>query len=110
MQTLGSKVKQLRNATGLTLNELARAASTTEATLSRLEAGKMNQLKSEKLKSLATALRVSVDFLLGEDDLQKVEDIIARDTEAREMVSSYSQMDAASRKQLRDFAQFLTNK
>lgn len=92
---------------GLSQYELARKTNLTQATLSRLEAGKMFELKSAKLRSLASALRVSVDFLLGETESQKVEDVIAKDTEARLLVSAYAQMDASRRKQLRDFAAFL---
>ena len=63
-----------------------------------------------QLKQLAGALRVTIDFLLSDDNLQKVEDIISRDTDARALVSEYSQMDAEQRRQLRDFAEFLNQK
>ena len=110
MPTLGSRVKQLREGLGLSQFELAKLSSITQASLSRLEANKMSQLKSEKLKSLALALRVSVDYLLGENETQKVEDVIAHDEDARDIVVSYSQMSAEQRKQLRDFAMFLNKK
>ncbi len=110
METLGSRVKKLREGLGLSQSELAKAAKITQASLSRIEAGKMLQLKSHKLKQLAGALRVTIDFLLSDDNLQKVEDIISRDTDACALVSEYSQMDAEQRRQLREFAEFLNQK
>lgn len=110
METLGSRVKRLRSGLGLSQGELAQRATITQASLSRIEADKMLQLKSHKLKQLAAALKISVDCLLSEDGLQNVEDIIAKDTDARELVSKYSQMAAEQRRQMREFAEFLSTK
>ncbi len=110
MDTLGTRVKKLQENLGLSQAELAKAAHMTQATISRLQANKMQQLKSDRLKALADALHVTADFLLGENDSQRVEDVVARDPDARALVSTYSQMSSEQREQLRNFAGFLSRK
>lgn len=56
--------RQLRTEQGLTLQQVAGAASLDVSTLSRLESGK-RRLAIDHLPGLATALGVSVDELLG---------------------------------------------
>lgn len=110
MDSLGTKVKKLRESLGLTQADLSRAARITQATISRLEANKLSQLKSDRLKSLSDALKVSADFLISEDESQKAEDVVSRDSQARDLVNIYSEMESEKRQQLRDFANFLANK
>ncbi|MCL5033559.1 MAG: helix-turn-helix domain-containing protein [Bacteroidetes bacterium] len=110
MDTLGSRVKKLQENLGLSQAELAKAAHMTQATISRLLSSKLRQLKSDRLKSLADALNVTADFLLGENETQRVEDIISRDSQARDLVSIYSEMNSEKRRQLLDFVKFLTAK
>ena len=104
MDTLGTRVRKLQENLGLSQAELAKAAHMTQATISRLLSNKLHQLKSDRLKALADALHVSTDFLLGEDESQRVEDIISRDSQARALVSIYSEMNSEKRRQLREFA------
>ena len=65
---LGSKIRELRLARGLNQRQLADAAHLTQATISRIEQGKIYQLKSSALAGLAAALDVSVDSLIGKTD------------------------------------------
>jgi len=108
MSNLCIRVKQLREGLGLSQYELSKNSAITQATISRIEAGKVQQLKSEGLKRLAAALKVSIDFLIGENENQNVEDVVARDDDARALVTAFSNMDAERRKQLSSFAAFLT--
>lgn len=63
---LGSKIRDLRLARGLNQRQLAKAAQLTQATVSRIEQGKIRELKSSALAGLAAALDVSVDSLIGQ--------------------------------------------
>jgi transcriptional regulator with XRE-family HTH domain len=58
------RLRELRTAQGLTLQQVAERASVDVSTLSRLEAGK-RRLALDHLPSLAAALGVSADELLG---------------------------------------------
>ncbi len=108
METLGTRVKRLRESLGLSQFELARSANITQPTLSRLEGNKMFQLKSRNLISLARALKVSMDYLSGMEENMKPQDLIDRDGEARELIIMYGSLEAQRRRELRDFARFLT--
>jgi transcriptional regulator with XRE-family HTH domain len=61
---IGANVRRLRIAAGLTQLQLAEAADIVDATVSRIERGRMDP-SSELLGRLASALRVRADDLLG---------------------------------------------
>ncbi len=61
------RVRGLRTAAGLSLDELGRRAGMSASSISRLETGKRN-IDLEALVALARALEVSVDALLAPDD------------------------------------------
>ena len=63
--SLGVKVKALREEKEMNQKDLAVASKITQATISRIEKGQVQQLKSEALKRLAGALDVTVDYLVG---------------------------------------------
>ena len=65
--TVGEKIKQARKAKKLTQVELAELAGVHSNHLSRLERG-VFQPSVDVLRSLASALDVSVDFLLSEEE------------------------------------------
>ncbi len=72
---IGTKLRQLRRARGLTLDELAEKAGASKSYLWELEKGGSKRPSAVKLQSLALALGVTTEFLLddraaepGEDD------------------------------------------
>lgn len=64
MKTIGAKIKELRNALGLSQEELAIEIETTSKSIQRYEAG-TSQPESCMLVKLATYFDVSTDYLLG---------------------------------------------
>lgn len=62
-------LRNIRKAIGLTQKQVAALAHTSEAEISLVESGKRNP-SLRILKQLATALGVSVNELVGEDDEQ----------------------------------------
>ena len=72
----------------MTQEQLAEASGLTQATISRLESGEIDQLKSNALSRLATALGTSVDNLMSveSDKKQKIDrvfDFVIRDPDFR---------------------------
>lgn len=61
----GETIRHLREARGLTMVDLARAAGIDHATISRLERGLQRDLTVSALVGLARALGVAVDTLLA---------------------------------------------
>jgi len=66
--TFGNRVKKRRIQMRMNQKELSEASGLTQATISRIENGLIQQLKSEALKRLAIALGVSMDYLVGKTD------------------------------------------
>lgn len=63
--TLGNKVKNLRLQNGMNQRELSSATDITQATISRIENGQLEELKLDTLKRLADGLGTTLDYLAG---------------------------------------------
>lgn len=70
-ESVGKKIREARKNLGMTQLELARLTGYTDSTISHIEKGGVD-LPISKLKALASALRVTVDYLIG-DYLLEVE-------------------------------------
>ncbi|MDP8236989.1 MAG: helix-turn-helix transcriptional regulator [Candidatus Erginobacter occultus] len=107
---LGQRLKEAREKKGFNQKELADACHITQATISRLEQGKVNQLKSEALRRLALALGVTTDYLVGKtNDLTPI-DIFESNQEAKYLFRGYDKLSPGGRDQLMDFIKFLEEK
>ena len=107
---LGERVKELREKKGWNQKELAEASNITQATISRIEQGKVGQLKSEALKRLALALGATTDYLVGKTNELTPIDIFESNTEAKHLFRGYEKLSAEGRNQLMHFIQFLEEK
>lgn len=107
---LGERVRELRTRQGLNQKQLAEKAGITQATISRIENGLVNQLKSEALKRLAVALSTTVDYLIGKTAKPTPDEVIAADKKAEYIFRGYEKLSASGRRQLEDFVRFLETK
>ncbi len=75
---LSNKLKELRKAKELTLEELAVLVGTSRQTIHRYETGKISNIPPEKVEALAAALSTTPSALMGwsESDFGKYENII----------------------------------
>lgn len=64
---MGKKLRELRDARGLTQREVANAVGVTEATVSRWESGHINNMRRDKIEGLAKVLHVSPLVIMGKD-------------------------------------------
>ncbi len=64
-ETLGKRLRRIRNLSGFSIHELAERAKITEATLNRVENDEMLELKQDAIDRLAKCLGTSADYLLG---------------------------------------------
>jgi transcriptional regulator with XRE-family HTH domain len=71
METLATRLKQLRLEKGLTLEQVAKDLNTTKVTISRYE-NSVREPKSDTLRQLAHYFDVSIDYLLGDSDERKI--------------------------------------
>lgn len=72
-QTIGDRLRALREAKGWKQEDLAEAAQMNRVTIAKYEAGRIEP-KSKSLARLASALGVSVGLLIGEDDTDTDDD------------------------------------
>ena len=72
---LATRLKELRRAKRLTLDELAERVGTSKQTIHRYETGKISNIPHDKVESLAAALEVSPSELMGWSDLSSVRGI-----------------------------------
>ena len=66
-QSVGSRIRDLRIASGLTLSDLARASEVAKATLSNIESGEANPTL-DTLCNLSIALKVPLSSFFGEQE------------------------------------------
>ncbi|WP_372367894.1 helix-turn-helix domain-containing protein [Candidatus Uabimicrobium sp. HlEnr_7] len=102
------KVKSLREKMQITQKELAEKSEIAHATISRIESGKIKELKSEAVKRLAAALEVSVDFLLGYN--KQLRRQRKESPQLNELVNSYEKLSFKGKEQLDNYIQFLVKK
>ena len=97
---LGSRLQGIRTDQGLSQTELAVRVRTSQSTISQIEAGDRNP-SYRMLVKLASALGVTVGYVLGEDpvgDLDPAEEAHFR---------QYRGLTDDARRQLSEFARFL---
>jgi transcriptional regulator with XRE-family HTH domain len=105
--SLAEKVTRAREKLGMNQKQLAAASKITQATISRIESGQVKELKSEALKRLASALRLTVDFLVDKTTELSSQDLIQSDPTAEYILRGYERLSATGREQLRNFVRFL---
>lgn len=73
MDTLGERLKELREMKGFTLEYVATRIGTTKTSIARYEKND-REPKSEMLTTLADFYNVSTDYLLGRTNVRRFED------------------------------------
>jgi transcriptional regulator with XRE-family HTH domain len=72
--TIGQRVYRLRRRRNLTQQELAERAGVSQAIISRLETYDRDNVTSDVLKGLATALGCTTDYLVGMHEEEESEE------------------------------------
>lgn len=100
----GERIKELRVARGLTLEQLAQATDSSKSYIWELENKNPPRPSAEKLSAIAEALGVTVDYLFGRDDQTLAE------AEDKAFYRAYSSMPESTRRQIREMAKILGTK
>ena len=75
--TKGARIKQLREAKGLTQEELAKLLNTTKQTISKYEKEIVTNIPSDRIENMAKILDSTPEYILGWEKVQKNNDIMA---------------------------------
>lgn len=100
----GHRIKELRQAKGLTLDQLAEMTGSSKSYIWELENKNPPRPSAEKLSAIATVLGVTVDYLFGRIDqtLSEAED--------KAFFREYSQLPDETRMAIRQLAKSLGKK
>jgi transcriptional regulator with XRE-family HTH domain len=74
---LGPRIRERRKALGLTQAQLAQIANIPQFHISSIETGRITVLKSDTIRRLARALRVTTDWVLEMEDRDESEMLTA---------------------------------
>lgn len=101
-----NKIRELRNANGMTQSDLAKRLNTSTSNVSGWECGKW-QPDNDALVKLAELFAVSVDYLLGADEHRKEPDALT--TEERRLLEGYREINTAGKKLVMQTVETLRN-
>lgn len=104
---MGQRIRLLREKRDMNQKQLAEASEITRATISRIETGKVKEVKSEALMKLAGALGVTVDYLVGKSEEMSPDDIIRADTRMKDVLSDMYHLGPSRRQEVEDFVRYL---
>ena len=109
--TKGARIKELREAKGLTQEELAKLLNTTKQTISKYEKEIVTNIPSDRIENMAKILDTTPEYILGWEKVQKnndtIVDIVVRlrsDDEFLSVVEKISKLDS---EQLRGLSAFI---
>jgi len=108
--SLKERVGDLMRKKGLNQTQLAETSGITQATMSRILQGEVEDVRMETLDKLARALAVSVDYLLGRTKQVGVAEALEADDRASAIFRGYQKLSDKKRDQLREFVRFLEQK
>lgn len=102
--TFGKRIKELRTQKGKTLDQLASETASSKSYIWELENKDPPRPSAEKLATIAAALGVTTDYLIGR------EEVTLADAQDKAFFREYSQMDAETREKIRAMAKVLGGK
>ena len=77
----GEKIRQLREAQGMTLEELGKKVGVGKSTIRKWETGMIANMRRDKIKKVADALGVSPGYLMGWEDAAEPKEPLEGDRE-----------------------------
>lgn len=105
--SVSARIKARRDKLGMTQTQLAKAAKLTPAAISQFESG-ARKPAFDTLSSLADALKVTTDYLLGKKQ-QGYDDLLA-DPKVSVMFRGIMELSEEDKETMLEFYQFLKNK
>ncbi|RYG47612.1 XRE family transcriptional regulator [bacterium] len=102
--SFGPKIKELRTAKRMTLDQLAAATGSSKSYVWELENKNPPRPSAEKLGAIAAALGVTVDYLLGPDNQS------LGDAQDQAFFREYNGLHPDTKRQLREIAKTLGGK
>ena len=107
MSKIHERIKERREAVGLTLAQLAAITHVQEATVQRWESGNIRTIKYETVELLADALRCTPQYLMGWEDKINPANTESDEVE-EEFIRLFSSLSAEKRRSALEYLRFLS--
>ena len=105
MATFNQRMKELRAEENITLEELAKALSTTKSTLSRYE-NNLRTPNADFINQLAKYFNVSVDYLLGNSNDKNIDESKISEID-KELIDDITSLDDDLKKEAEKYIELL---
>jgi transcriptional regulator with XRE-family HTH domain len=105
---LNEHLRKIRERKGWTQNHLAVVSGVPQPSIWRIENGIILNPKTSLLKKLATALEVSMDYLMTEENDPSYDEILRHDEVGQAVFRGYENLTDQGKEQLKSFVQWLT--
>ena len=106
---LSEHLRKIRERKGWTQNHLAVVSGVPQPSIWRLENGLILNPKTSLLRKIATALEVSMEYLLTEEDRPSFDEVLRDDPLGQAVFRGYESLGEKGREQLKSFVQWLTD-
>jgi repressor LexA len=106
IEDMARKIKELRQAKGLTLEQVATVVGVGKSTVRKWETGMIANMKRDKIASLSKALGVSPSYLLGYTD----ERTLQPTKQENELINLILQLTDEETEELSKFVDYLISK
>lgn len=101
-ENMAQKIQTLRKAKGMTLEEVANIVGVGKSTVRKWETGMIANMRRDKIASLANALGTTPAYLMGWEEMEQSNDILAdiiirlrSDNDFSDLVKTLYGLDAA---------------
>jgi transcriptional regulator with XRE-family HTH domain len=112
VEAVGHRIKHLRRQKGWTQTVLSEAAGLPQATISRIEAGKVKQPSIRTLRRIADTLGVKLESIIESRQLSLDERLnsMLKDKRGQEVIRVFSGVSSEARQEFERFAQWIEEK
>ena len=107
MSELSERIRVLREKMKWSQDDLARVSGIPQATISRIESGKISSLKSKNAVKLAEALKVTTDFLMGREERMTFPEKVLADPDAQYLFRGYEKLSDEGKHALKTYIKLL---
>ncbi len=108
---IGNRIKQARVIRNMSLQDIADSIGVARSTVQRYEKGTINKIKLPVLESIANALNVKPDWIIGKNEtMTEYKNSAKTDIRLQKILDSYNSMDNIGKDSLAEQAEFLQSK
>lgn len=113
MKNIVERIKSRRQELGYSFQDLAKLTGMSKSTLQRYETGAIKNIPLDKLKVLASALKVAPEWIMGWDDIRMNVSYARNDRPTEEelcLMRKYRNLNEKGKEKVREYIDDLTDK